>query len=163
MFTHVELDRHSDALRSHSSISEGRFIIHSTTGEGIKQTTLSILTRAVESIAVQFIASVTGAAKVPLIVSTSVFTSSITREALIIVCLHREHDEFLLTCVYVNNNDDLFAGGLALYTHPHRRSHCYEVCTLPCSNSRSCPQCCCNLGYTHHFYPSTHSHLHNTQ
>ena len=83
MFTHVELDRHSDALRSHSSISEGRFIIHSTTGEGIKQTTLSILTRAVESIAVQFIASVTGAAKVSLSVDAGVFTVSIVSQALV--------------------------------------------------------------------------------
>ncbi len=41
------------------------------------------VTRAVESIAVQFIASVTGAAKVSLSVGTGVFTVSIVSQALI--------------------------------------------------------------------------------
>ncbi len=46
------------------------------------------VTRAVESIAVQFIASVTGAAKVSLSVSTVVFTFSIVRQALIDVYIY---------------------------------------------------------------------------
>ncbi len=45
-----------------------------------------LYTRAVESIAVQFIASVTGAAKVAISVGTGVFTVSIVSQALIDVC-----------------------------------------------------------------------------
>ncbi len=45
-----------------------------------------MLTRAVESITVQFIPSVTGAARVAFSVGTDVFTVSIVSQALIDVC-----------------------------------------------------------------------------